>query len=698
MTTITRMKQMAHLKQKQISDSSCKAIIIDTLLETVRPLTQTELSSEITSLFHILVSVERLTQQIQALSDEGIILFDDNDHIYINPSRQPDFIITQLKETSIKKEATIAWVDDIRARQEVPLELDKNLSQALPVFLRSLFVKHGVLSYELLTSTNDPGTFDLKEIAHNVALQFDEVHRSEIEALLPSVFQSLHHERVLEYLKHSIEKAVGYISEVISDENLSQITDALKDLTIYLDTNTIYRLLNLQGNSRYEAIKETIEFCRKYSVKLKISALTKKELTSRLKYDANVLIQFPTKTNLAQAGYRYRTSDNYVSTYWLKAKTTKVSVEDFIAYYQNFDILLEAEQIEVEEIEIDEEALIERAKYLYGKMSIRDALHEKSDFGLWHDAYNFAYVQKMQKTDAKNAIDSRCLFLTTDQALTSFQREDYEAKNAAPVVIAPSQLLQMFAFSTADSGYEETFIKFFASSSLGASFRYNNDDIQEILSRIGHYNGVSAEIAERILARELVNSRYFTATNEEKEEIIYNSISDELLLELDLTKEQITLLESRNTQLDGDCKVALELLTENEEQFAIERLKLQTEANEADRQRRIEEAARRKAEKDSQNAIKYSIAQEELYADEKMEEWIKRHRFVFWIGIVLTTVVIVLPIFLWQYLDDSGCLSLLGLLAITIPITSIGAKAYSSKEKSKRRKEILDDYHKKIKI
>ena len=697
MSTATRMRQMAHLKQKQISDSSCKAIIIDTLLEAVRPLTQKELSHEITSLFHILVSAERLAQQIQALSQNGAILLDEKSYIRINPSKQPDFIIARLQETSLKKEATILWLDDIRTYHEVSAELDKSLSQALPIFLRSLFVKHGVSSYELLTSTSDSSTFDLKEIAHNVALQFDEVYQSEIENLLPSVFQALHHEKVIEYLKHSIEKAVGYISEVISDENLTQITESLKDLTVYLDTNTVYRLLKLQGDSRYEAIKETLDFCHKYGVKLKISALTKKELTSRLKYDAKVLMQFPTKTNLAQAGYKYRTSDNYVSTYWLKAKTTKVSVEDFIAFYQNFDVLLRAEQIEIEEIEVDEEPLIERAKYFFGKLSLRDTLHEKSDFGLWHDAYNFAYVQKMQKADAKNAIDTRCLFLTTDQALTSFQREDHEVKSAAPVVVAPSQLLQMFAFSTADSGYEETFIKFFASSSLGVTFKYDNDDIQEILSRIGHYSGVSVEIAERILARELVSNKYFAATDEEREEIIYNSISDELLLELDLTKEQLTVLESQKTKLDEDCKVALELLTENEEQFAIERLRLQTEASEAERQRGIEEAARKQAEEDSKTAREYSAAQEELYADEKMDHWIKVRRRVFWIGIVFTVVVTGLSIFLWLHLKDSGCLSLLGALAIPLFIIPIGAGAYSPKVKSEQRQHILDEYRKKLK-
>ena len=696
MNTITRVKQMAHLRQNQISDSSCKTIIIDTLLEAVRPLTQAELSYEITSLFHILVSNERLTQQIQVLSQNGVVLFDEENHIFISPAKQADFIIARLQENNLREEATMLWLDNIRDHQEVTAELEKNLSQALPIFLRSLFIKHGVLSYELLTSTSDSSDFDLKEIAHNVALRFEEAYQPEIESLLPTIFRVLHYGKVVEYLKHNIEKAVGYISEVISDESFAKITDELKNLTVYLDTNIVYRLLNLQGESRYESIKETLNFFHKYGVKLKISALTQKELTSRLKYDSTVLVQFPIKTDLAQAGYRYRTSDNYVSTYWLKAKTSKISVEDFIEYYRNFDILLDAEQIEIEEVEVDEETLIERARHFFEKLSLRDPLHEKSDAVLWHDAYNFAYVQKMQKVDAKNAIDTRCLFLTTDQALTSFQREDHEVKEAAPVVIAPSQLLQMFAFSTADSDYEETFIKFFASSSLGTTFKYDNDDIQEVLSRIGHYDGVSSVIAERILSRELINSRYLAATDEEREEIIYNSVSDELLRELDLTREQVTRLESKNTKLDKDREATLELLTKNDEQFEIERLRLQAEATELERRRSIEEAARKQAEEDSKNTREYSAAQEILYVREKTDHWIKLHRILFWLGMFLTMAVVGLSLFFWIHFKDSGCLSLLGALAITVPIISVGSKGFSSEKETRKRQTILEEYRKRL--
>lgn len=288
--------------------------------------------------------------------------------------------------------------------------------------------------------------------------------------------------------------------------------------------------------------------------------------------------------------------------------------------------------------------------------------------------------------------------MTTDHALTTFQREDHEVKEEPSVVIAPSQLLQMFAFSEADSGYEETFIKFFSSSSLGISFKYSNDDIQEILSRISHYNGVTAEIAESILVRELVSSRYSAAaSDEEKEEIIYQNISDELLLELDLTREQVAALETKKSQLDEDCKVALDLLDKNYVQFISEKSRLQAEADEARQQRDTETAARKQVETNSVNIEKYSAAQEELYIKEKLKLWERRHRWWFRIGIILSIAIVVFSICLWWHFGDSGYFGLLSALALpVIPLTA-GSKIFSSNAKFKARQELLEDYHEQLK-
>ena len=698
MSTYKRVDQMAHLKQKRISDDSCRAIVIDTIMESVRPLTKAELAEEISALFHILISPTRLNDVISDLLGDGIILFSKSDYIEISPDKEYDFLSAKLSEEQLRENATKLWLSDLRLSKDIPDNLGLYLAQALPIFLRTLFIKHGVSSYELLTSRKDQAAFNLSQISKDVAAQFEKSSQADIEFYLPTIFQSTKHAEIIEYLKHGIDKAVGYICEVISDENLSELTSELRNLTIYLDTNTIYRLLNLQGTTRYESIRETVDFCNKYGVKLKVSALTKRELSLRLKYDSKVLIQFPTKTNWVKAGYKYRTTDNYVSTYWAQAMKSRVSVEDFIAYYQNFDLLLAEDQIEIENIEVDEESLISKATSIYEKMSLADPYHEKSEFGLWHDAYNFAYVQKMQKPGARNAIDARCLFLTTDQALTSFQRETHEFKDCPPIVIAPSQLLQLFSFSKPDSGFEETFIKFFASSSLGTSFAYGNDDIQEILSRIEHYHGVNPEVAERVLCRELVNSRYSNAeTEEEKEEIIYNSISEELLEELNLTKAKVEMLKSRGEQLSKDNKAALDLIDENEKQFSSEIEHYQKEISKSTKQLENEVIARHKAEESISEIQKYSACQEELYVNEKWNTWRMRHLWMFWGSLFLCIAIIVMTLVMYCRTKDSGYFGLLALLAIPGLTFPFACRVFSAGVKSETRQKFLEDYRIRLK-
>ena len=170
-----------------------------------------------------------------------------------------------------------------------------------------------------------------------------------------------------------------------------------------------------------------------------------------------------------------------------------------------------------------------------------------------------------------------------------------------------------------------------------------------------------------------------------------------MLIELDLTREQVAFLESKKNQLDEDCKVALDLLDENDAQFKSEKLRLQAEADEARQQRDAEATARQQAETESHNTKKYSDAQEELYVNEKMKAWKGKHYFLFAIGVLLSGAVVILSLFLWQHLKDSGCLSLLGALAITVPLAATGGKVFSIKATSEARQDILNIYHTKLK-
>ena len=126
-------------------------------------------------------------------------------------------------------------------------------------------------------------------------------------------------------------------------------------------------------------------------------------------------------------------------------------------------------------------------------------------------------------------------------------------------------------------------------------------------------------------------------------------------------------------------------------------MRLQAEADEARQQRNAEATARQQAETESHNTKKYSDAQEKLYVNEKMKSWKRKHYFLFAIGALLSGAVVILSLFLWQYLKDSGCLSLLGVLAITVPLAATGGKVFSIKATSEARQDILNIYHMKLK-
>ena len=660
------------------------------------PQTKKELLEEILSVYHVLISSDRLDQMLTLLSNDRIIHIDDTDHITIEPIYKAEFISARQREVELRNNAVKKWLEYLKSTENITNELENSLSLVLPVFLRTLFVKHGVKSYELLSSINDDYIVDVKQIAEEVAKKSGLHSEKTIAEYLPTIFQDSTDAVVMDYLVHSIKKAVGYISEVISEDTLSYLTESLRHLVLYLDTNIIYRLLHLQGDSRFKSIKETLSFCKQNKVKLKISATTKRELSARINYDSRVLLKYPVKTNLVKAGYKYRTSENFVSTFWEQTLKSGISAADFIQYYKNFDVLLQEEGIEVEDIEVDEAGLIEIAKRIYGKMSQRDPNYEKNDSSLWHDAYSLAYVQKMQRIDAQNAIDTGCLFLTTDQSITSLQREDPLFKDRQVVALSPSQFLQMFGFTKPDSGYEETFVKYFASSSMGISFDYSNNDIQEILSRISHYEGVNPIVAERILARELIDQGYKgTSSDEKKEEIVYNSISEELLSDLEMTKQELDSQRANGANQAEEIRKIRDALESNKTQHAQELQKLKNETERIELQLEKESSARERAEEEAARNSEKNQRQLNHHIKAELRKWRTKKIVLFWIGLLSTVGVLIVSIIMCA---KSGFtyLGLLTILTLTVPIMLSGTSAFSASERNKAREAMIEEYEREL--
>ena len=132
MTTTEMVRQMAHLKQKQISDNSCKAIIIDTLLEAVSPITREDISKEILALFHVLVSSDRLEQILSSLIVERVIMVDEYDHVQIEPTNRAKFVSARQNETDLRNRAIGSWINFVQDRKSTRLNSSHASKSRMP--------------------------------------------------------------------------------------------------------------------------------------------------------------------------------------------------------------------------------------------------------------------------------------------------------------------------------------------------------------------------------------------------------------------------------------------------------------------------------------------------------------------------------------------------------------------------------------
>jgi|GEM_PF-3006684 len=557
MPTSQKIVHLSHLLSTNISKTVNQDLILDTLFRQPDLMDTKVLKQYIIDFFGVDVPENIIKKDLKSLQQQGLIIITASGKITLSDLKRLELSKVKLEETAIFELAFSKWTSANELFSKASKNEIKALKHSVEIFLNRLFITHGASCIKLLIQNSDATEFDINGIANDVASQFV-LERNFLKVVLSTIFSALDSREVLEYLELKLNQAIVYLSSVLPEDLYNSLLSRLNDVTVYLDTNFLYRLLDLQGESRFKTAVDTVQFCKNAGILLCITAETYKELTTSIRRDAKILIDHPIKTNLAQFGYKYRTEDNYVSSYWRKASVTKISVNDYNESFSNPSIILTQQYgIDVEEYPVDMHNLKALIEDFYTKIYLHSSDDdEKSDSAAWHDAYCLATVKLKQQPSANSSIESKCLFLTTDKQLISMQIHDSSLKKQVPLALTPSQLLQLFSFSTSAENYIETFVTLFSSASINRSnAQYNNTDIQDILSRISHYecSSYATEVAESILENQLLNGNYSLIGNAaEREESIYNAVSHELLIQLDKEKQENIQLQSSTNNLESE--------------------------------------------------------------------------------------------------------------------------------------------------
>lgn len=562
----TLLKRLAHfIPSLDNSDQQTKKDLIKCALYYTdnKSISLQKLKKEISTKLGINIPEDDLKNNIEKLKKDNVIL--ENKNKYTLMPKIINKIENNISENrKLESKVLDEWIyNDIRPNYPKVKEVKyKKLKNDLVTFLKKLFLRHGSESISLIMEDED----ELKEISNNLdmnsvikSLSTKEEKIKKVELVeFPKFFVTNDNSRI-NYLINLVDKAFKYLTNVCDPKVIYKLTERLKGKEVYLDSSVVYRLVNLQGESRQKVIEDVVNICKSYNINLKISNQTLKELNKSLSYYAKLLKNNKIKRNLASIGYNYlKNTDNYITTYWKEKEETGISVDDFIDYYSHIDDILEDKGIIVEKEELDlsedfENRVLDFSSKIYNFES--NVKNNKNDSLIKHDAYMLALVKENRKDNVKSFLDSNLWFLTTDHFLIRLQNYDYDLKNDIPLAILPSQLLQILRFITPSEAksYNEAFIGLFSNAFNSFDPKISSEEVQKILARISKYKNVTPRIANKVLMDNYFKRRFKKSkSKEEKNDLIHEVIIDkanEIENEYKNTQQELQEVEEKNNNL-----------------------------------------------------------------------------------------------------------------------------------------------------
>lgn len=496
-------------------------LILNALYEGSKPINIDTLGESMRVSFGVTILPQQIQSELDVLlSQDHIIKVGDGYVLSSKSEEQLQHLHTQQK--NLKNSAIDSWRE--RLLQSEPYYLDdeeaKTLADDLVAFLNTLFVRHGAESIRLISGTQN-SVIDFDILGALACLPKRSQKLLEIRQVEFPRFVITQEPSEIRFLVSLIKKAVTYLSGVCDPSVISVLRERLKDKRVYLDTNVVYRLLGLQGTDNQVSIESTVNLLNSYGVKIILHNKTAEELSKRLHYDAKILKKYSIHPDLARVGTKYRSDDNYISTYWAQTSKTGISVQDFIDHNKHFMDIIHQYGVEpnIDDTRLppDNEARLNELDSALRIAYVPRDSYGKSDSAFEHDAYVLTFIETLCHNNNPSLANSPAWFVTADRSLISFVRSASYTGPLKTLVLLPSQLFQVLQFTLpANEEYEKCFLNLFAQSYIPSYSELPNQTIHEILGRINMYRG-TPQLAEKILSDTLLVRRYNTIAEDEEE-------------------------------------------------------------------------------------------------------------------------------------------------------------------------------------
>ncbi len=300
---------------------------------------------------------------------------------------------------------------------------------------------------------------------------------------------------------------------------------------LYLDTNLVYKLLQLNGPEEYLAIRRVLDLSFRLGYQVCITPWTLTEMQESVRRARLRLARRgPSPQNLAPLAAESATDELFIKASRRMQRETGLSLDHFFDLHEKLEQLLEAAGIDVvsEGCRTIDDGDVDHLEDLIAALERGRDGDEKPRPVQEHDVKLKLLVESLRGPEPRRFSDVGYIVLTNDHALTRFAEASLDHTTGLPFAVSLhrwSRIVRSLVPRTAD--YEKTLAHVQGTPALRPpSLRVNQADVIDAIARIDAQGKYPETIAVRLMVDMALGGNAETATRDADSAASDSSVKD----------------------------------------------------------------------------------------------------------------------------------------------------------------------------
>ncbi|MBN2034311.1 MAG: cell envelope integrity protein TolA [Deltaproteobacteria bacterium] len=557
----------------------------------------------IETLFGLAIPDAQIGAALDELERNGVIFRPGNSNYRLEPAAMESLKQTIEASQGLENRIKEKWFQEL-ATAYPSLKADEAW-QVLRVYLSRTFRRHGIQATALLDpSVDTPAEHEasLTSILHESVDEhnFSDIRLREDTKGAISDFMALigtDPDRS-RYIAQLADGAFNFYTLEIPTDLSDQLRQQLHELTLFLDTNFLFGILDLHYNTQVQVSHDLLRAISAHSLpfKLRYHEATQKEMANTIAHYGSLLRSHAWSQSLSRAAASCQNLTGIEQKFHERNSCGLIDVNEFLRPYEHFDLLLAEKDIKVFRPHAERTDLQNDLFHEYQSFLEKNGRSDKAYETVMHDAKILEQALHV-RTNASSSLKAGALVISCDYYLYRFDWETSRKNGRRACVLLPNIFWQILRpFIPHDQNFEKAFAETFALPEFRAIGSGGSKACSKMLQILASYKEVPEQTAMKMLANDLLLDRL----RSEQDDVKFAA-----QVEAAFVEENRNLIEEK-AALDRELKRQKGLAEEESRkrqeeliEFEIQKKKFSTAIEEA---RQLLEAAEHKTEEHDKSA------------------------------------------------------------------------------------------------